>query len=51
MIQELKFDEIEAVDGAGIGEAIIEAGQSVVDAAYDAGHKLGSAVRSLFTDD
>jgi creatinine amidohydrolase/Fe(II)-dependent formamide hydrolase-like protein len=53
MIQELTFDEVNAVSGAGeIGDAIRavgEVGEKIVATAYNAGYMLGSAVRGLFT--
>lgn len=53
MIQKLSFDEIDHVNGGGeVSDAINAAGeaaQALVDAAYDAGYKLGHAVRGLFS--
>ena len=51
-IQDLDLCEIEQVSAAGeVGDAIRAVGDSIQkigDAAYDAGHRLGKAVRSLF---
>lgn len=50
MIKELNFDEINCVDGAsGVVETILDGAQAIVDASYDAGKKLGTAVASLFS--
>ena len=51
-IQELSIYEIDHVDGgSAVGDTIAavgQAAQAVVNAAYDAGYKLGHAVRGLF---
>ena len=53
MIQELNYQEIGLVNGAGeVGDAIRAVGETIDkigDAAYDAGYRLGQAVRSIFT--
>lgn len=53
MIQEMTFDEVNSVSGAGeVGDAIRavgEVGAKIVATAYDAGYMLGSAVRNLFS--
>lgn len=53
MIQELSFAESGYINGGGeVSDAVAAAGQAaqaLVDAAYDAGYKLGHAVRGLFS--
>ncbi len=52
MIQELNFDEVEYVNGAGeFGDAISavgEAGQAIIETAYNAGYMLGKSIRNAF---
>ena len=50
MVEDLNTFEIEAVNGAGVVDEIVKVAGEVVDAAYDSGHRLGSAIRGLFTD-
>jgi hypothetical protein len=53
MIQELTFNEIDEVSGAGeVGDAIRavgEVGKKIVTTAYDAGYMLGSAIRNALS--
>lgn len=45
-IAELSADEIAMVEGAGLDEIT----QELVDAVYDAGHKVGAAARRLYNN-
>ncbi|WP_293701141.1 MULTISPECIES: hypothetical protein [unclassified Sphingopyxis] len=54
MIQELQFDEIQMICGSGevsdIIDSVVEGIDKLADTAYQAGHRLGSALRSLFVE-
>jgi hypothetical protein len=54
MIQELNFDEIQMIGGSGdvsdIIDSVVEGIDKLGDTAYKAGHRLGSALRSLFIE-
>lgn len=53
MIQELKFDEIQMVGGAGelsdVIDSVANGAQKVMDTAYRTGYRLGAAIRSILT--
>jgi hypothetical protein len=53
MFEELTFEEIDLVTGAGeVGDAIRAVGEvvdKIGDAAYEAGYRLGKAIGGLFS--